>query len=110
MALISSYIGWRLGDRGRCYVDTRGFFFPAEYLEDSHYVPQLSADWPRRVRRILGYGTDYFLLETTGPRGQFWRSLQPYLDPPLYRDNQTVLLSAEQVRRALAPFEDAQSR
>src|SRR5205085_528502 len=68
-----SYVGWRLGERGRCYVDTRGFFFSAELLEDSHYVPQLGPDWRLRLGRIFAYGTDYFLLETTGPRGQLWR-------------------------------------
>jgi hypothetical protein len=97
-----SYVGWRLGERGKCYVDTRGFFFPPELLEDSQYVPQLAPDWPQRLQRILGYGTDYFLLETTGARGQFWRALQPYLDQPLYCDSQTVLLSAEQVQRAVS--------
>jgi hypothetical protein len=97
-----SYVGWRLGERGRCYVDTRGFFFPPELLADSHYVPLLGLDWRQRVQRILAYGTDYFLLETTGARGEFWRTLQPYLDQPLYCDGQTVLLAAEQVQRALA--------
>ncbi|HLJ94929.1 MAG TPA: hypothetical protein VKU02_17270 [Gemmataceae bacterium] len=100
-----SYVGWRLGDAGQCYVDTRGFFFPHELLEDSHYVPQLGPDWRSRLRRILAYGTDYFLLETTGPRGKFWRTLQPYLGPPVYVDGQTVLLTAEQVQRAFAAFE-----
>ena len=96
-----SYVGWRLGDRGKCYVDTRGFFFPPELVEDSHYVPQLGPEWQSRLQRVFAYGTDYFLLETTGPRGQLWRTLQPYLDQPLYCDDQTVLLSTEQVRRAL---------
>jgi hypothetical protein len=96
-----SYVGWRLGERGKCYVDTRGFFFPPELVEDSHYVPQLGPEWRSRLQRIFAYETDYFLLETTGPRGQLWRKLQPYLDQPLYCDDQTVLLSAEQVQRAL---------
>jgi hypothetical protein len=97
-----SYLTWRLGDRARCYVDTRGFFFPAEVIADSHYVPQLGPDWEARLERILAKGTDYFLLETTGARGQFWHAIQPYVDQPLYRDEQTVLLSADQVRNAWA--------
>ena len=104
-----SYVGWRLGERGKCYVDTRGFFFPPELLEDSNTVPQLGPDWPRRLRRILAYGTDYFLLETTGPRGQFWRALQPYVDQPLYRDGQTVLLSAAQVQQAISLVDETGS-
>jgi len=101
-----SYVGWRLGERGQCYVDTRGFFFPPELLLDSHYVPQLVPGWRRGMQRILAHGTDYFLLETTGPRGQFWRTFQPYLGRPLYCDGQTVLLSAEQVQQALAGFDE----
>ncbi|HXG11253.1 MAG TPA: hypothetical protein VNK04_15970 [Gemmataceae bacterium] len=96
-----SYVIWRLGDQGKCYVYTRGFCLPPELLEDSHYVPQLGPDWPARLERVLAHGTDYFLLETTGPRGQLWQSLRPHVGAPLYLDEQTVLLSAAQVRRAL---------
>jgi hypothetical protein len=97
-----SYLTWRLGDRAKCYVDTRGFFFPGELIEDSHYVPQLGPQWQARLERVFEYGTDYFLLETTGPRGQFWQFLQPHVHQPLYCDERTVLLSAMQVRQALA--------
>jgi hypothetical protein len=97
-----SYIGWRLGDRARTYVDTRGFFFPPAVIEDSHYVPQLGPEWQFRMERILARQTDYFLLETTGARGQLWQWLRPRIDQPLYRDDQAVLLSAIQVRQALA--------
>src|SRR5262249_1586955 len=34
-----AYLTWRLGDRARCYVDTRGFFFPPALIEDSHFIP-----------------------------------------------------------------------
>jgi hypothetical protein len=102
-----SYVGWRLRDRGKSYVDTRGFFFPGELIEDSHYLPQLGPGWPTRLERILCYGTDYFLLETTGPRGEFWRALQPWVNQPLYCDDQTVLLSAEQVRQAVVASGEA---
>jgi hypothetical protein len=102
-----SYVTWRLGDRARCYADTRGFFFSAELLEDSHYLPQRCPDWRPRLRRVLDCGTDYFLLETTGPRAALWQALQPVVEEPLYRDDQAVLLSREQVERAVARLEDA---
>jgi hypothetical protein len=96
-----SYLTWRLGDRARCYVDTRGFFFPSELIADSHFIPQLAGDWRVRLKRVLDeYRTDYFVLETTGPRGQLWRSFRAHIDAPLYCDDQTVVLSAEQVRGA----------
>lgn len=97
-----AYVGWRLGDRGRCYVDTRGFFFPPELLEDSICLPQLPSDWPVRLERVLDHGTDFFLLETTGPRGRLWEALRPHAGEPVYHDTGTVLLSAEQVRRSVA--------
>ena len=97
-----SYVCWRLGDRARSYVDTRGFFFPAQLLEDSQYLPQMTADWKLRLDRVLGYGTDYFLLENWGVRGAFWQALQPHVDKPLYEDQRTILLSADQVRQAVA--------
>jgi hypothetical protein len=100
-----SYVGWRLGDGGRCYVDTRGFFFPPELIEDSHYVPQMGPDWRRRLERVLGHGTDYFLLETTGGRGRLWQALSGYVQP-LYLDERTVLLRAEQVSEAVARIDD----
>jgi hypothetical protein len=96
-----SYLTWRLGDRATCYVNTRSFCFPPELLEDSHYLPQLTPDWPERLQRVLGHGTDYFLLETSGPRGQLWRRVEPHCGEPLFLDRQTVLLSAEQVRVGL---------
>lgn len=97
-----AYIGWRLGERGRCYVDTRGFFFPPELLEDSIELPQMLPGWPARLERVLAYGTDYFLLEVTGPRGRLWEELRAHVGEPLHCDAGTVLLSAEQVRRGVA--------
>jgi hypothetical protein len=104
-----SYLTWRLGARAKSYTDTRGFFFPPPLLEDSHFVPQLGPDWRRRLDRILDdYPTEYFLLETTGPRGELWRRLQPHLDgPPLHRDARSVLLTAGQVRAAVAKLDPA---
>jgi hypothetical protein len=102
-----SYVTWRLGDRGRSYVDTRSFFFPGELIEDSHYLPQRLPGWRDRLDRVLEHGTDYFLLETTGARGQLWHELQPHVGAPLYLDEKTVLLSAAQVRGALARLDSA---
>jgi hypothetical protein len=97
-----SYLAWRLGDKARVYVDTRGFFFPPTLIEDSHLIPQLVGDWRERLDRVLDqYQTDYFVLETEGPRGQMWRTLQPLIGAPLYCDEQTVVLSAAQVRRGV---------
>jgi len=94
-----SYLTWRLGNRVQTYADTRGFFFPPEVLEDCHYLPQFGPDWRRRLDRVLDqYQTKYFLLETQGARGEMWRSLQPHVGPPLYQDDQAVLLTADQVR------------
>jgi hypothetical protein len=94
-----SYLTWRLGDRVQVYADTRGFFFPPEVLEDCHYLPQFGPDWRRRLDRVLDeYQTKYFLLETSGARGEFWRSLKPHIGAPLYEDDLAVLLTADQVR------------
>jgi hypothetical protein len=98
----SSYVIWRLGDRARSYVDTRSFFFPPELFEDAHFIPQLAGDWRRRLERVLDqYQTDYFLLETTGPRGQLWQAIQGHVEP-IYCDAQAVVLSAAVVRRGVA--------
>jgi hypothetical protein len=103
-----AYVTWRLGERARSYVDTRGFYFPPELLEDSNLLPQLSPDWPARLKRVLSLGTDYFLLETTGPRSEMWRTFQPHLGPPLFLDDICVLLTADQVRRAAEQFRKSQ--
>jgi hypothetical protein len=100
-----AYLIWRFPGQARSYVDTRGFFFPPELIEDSHYLPQLGPDWPHRLRRVLDYGTDYFLLETNGPQGALWHALQPVISDPLYLDKTTVLLRADQVARGLAESE-----
>jgi hypothetical protein len=98
----SAYVNWRLKDKARGYTDTRGFFFPPLLLEDSHYLPQMTSGWETRMDRVLNeFPTTYFLLETTGARGQLWRALQPYVGTPIYLDEQSVLLSAAQVRTAL---------
>ncbi len=98
-----AYIGWRLKERARTYMDTRGFFFPPALVEDSHYVPALGPDWQRRLERVLNdYPTQYFLLETWGARGALWRALRPHVADPLYEDAQAVLLTAAQVREGIA--------
>jgi hypothetical protein len=104
-----TYLTWKLGDKARCYVDTRGFYMPAVLLEDSHYVPQLGPDWQTRLERVLNdYATDYFMLETTGPRGELWRRLQPLVGTDVvYLDRQTVVLRAAVVRRGVQAMEFA---
>ena len=98
-----SFIGWKLGENGKAYTDTRGFFFSGTLLEDSLLTPQLCPNWQERMSRILSQGTDYFLLETQGPRGQLWLFLHDRVEKPLYLDSHTVLLSSQQVRDALEP-------
>ena len=100
-----AYLTWRLHDRARCYADTRGFFFPPELLEDCQYLPQLSVDWPDRLRHVDSYGTDYFLLKTDGPHGALWQAIEPHIPDPLYRDQSVVLLRADQVKAGLAAYE-----
>jgi hypothetical protein len=95
-----AYLVWRLGDRVRCYSDTRGFCFPSRLIEDSHFIPLLGPDWRERLERVLASDTDYLLLETTGPRSELWQLLEPSVQP-LYRDANAVLLSAAEVRRGL---------
>ncbi len=93
-----AYLVWRRGpDKARCYVDTRGFFFPPQLLEDALFIPQLGDDWRGRLRRVLDRGTDYFLLETNGAPGALWRALEGHVEP-LYRDGDTALLRADAVR------------
>ena len=104
-----TYLTWKLGDRARCYVDTRGFYFPPVLLEDGIYVPQLGPEWRARLERVLNeYPTDYFILETTGPRGELWRRLRPVVaKEPVYLDEQTVVLQAETVRRGVQALDVA---
>jgi hypothetical protein len=94
-----AYLIWKMPGKARTYTDTRGFFFPPLLIEDSHYVPQLGPDWRARLDRVLDhYGTDYFLLETNGPRGSLWKNLQPHVGDPIFLDDISVVLSARQVR------------
>ncbi len=104
-----AYLTWRLPGRVRCYADTRGFFFPPKILEDCQYLPQLSPDWPDRLRRVRSYGADYFLLKTSGPHGVLWRAIEPHISAPLYRDDAVVLLRTDQVADGLAAYEREQA-
>jgi hypothetical protein len=103
-----AYLTWRLGDDARCYADTRGFFIWPVLIEDSHYVPQLGPDWRSRLDRVVNkYSTDYFVLETTGPRGELWRRLQPLVgNDVMYLDRQTVVLRADVVWRNVGQVVD----
>jgi hypothetical protein len=106
-----TYLTWRLGDNAHCYADTRGFYNLPHMIEDSHYVPQLGPDWQRRLDRVLNdFPTDYFVLETTGPRGELWRQLQPFIgSDALYLDEQTVVLRAKDVRTGVGEMEKSKA-
>jgi hypothetical protein len=100
--LYGTLLEWELADRVRVYVDTRGFFFPSEVLEDSVVIAYTSApDWAMRVVRICELGTDYFLLSSNGSEDRLWKLLHPYVQKPLYLDEKVVLLTREQMLTAL---------
>ena len=103
----AAYLMWRRPGI-RSYVDTRYLFFPPELIEDCQYLPQLTPDWPERLRRVESYGTDYFLLKTAGPHGVLWQAIRPHVSDPLYRDDSVVLLRADQVAAGLSAYEQAQ--
>lgn len=103
-----AYLSWKLGDRVKVYVDTRGFYFPPQLLEDSVYLPALHGDWRERLDRVLDtYHTDFFFLETDGERGKLWLLLKPHVRHPLFleKGEKVVLLSQEQVRAAVRMLE-----
>src|SRR5262249_31371162 len=96
--------------RARCYVDTRGFFFPPELIEDSHLLPQLHGDWQSRFERVVEvYKADYFLLENWGARGELARVLKKQGVKPLYQDSLAILFSTRQVRDGLQNFSSART-
>jgi hypothetical protein len=96
-----AYLIWRLGDRVRCYADTRSFCYPPEIFADSYYVPILGPDWRSRLKRVLTSGTDYLLLTTKGNQGRLWQALREQGVKPLHGESDWVLLSADEVRRGL---------
>ncbi len=96
-----AYLVWRLGpERARCYVDTRGFFFPPDLLVDSQCVPHQEEGWRERLQGVLDRGTDWFLLETQGPAGSLWQTMAGEVTPR-YVDGRVALVSADEVRRWL---------
>jgi hypothetical protein len=102
-----AYLVWRLPDRARDYADTRAAFFPPELLFDCDIITQLYPGWRERLERVLAAGTDYFLLEVTGPRSRLWQQLEPYAGRPLYQDRQAVWLTRAQLLDALARLDRA---
>jgi len=76
-------------------------------LEDSFYVPQMGDDWRRRLDRVMARGTDYLMLETTGPRGELWQAVRPHIEQPLYCDKQTAVVSTPQLKQALQEMDRA---
>ena len=78
-------------------------------IEDCQYLPQLAPGWPERLRRVESYGTDYYLLKTSGPHGLLWQAIRAHISDPLYCDNSVVLLRAEQVAAALNIYKSEQA-
>jgi hypothetical protein len=107
-----AYLVWRLGDRIRCYCDTRGFCYPPEFIADSQYVLLMSEEhnWRQRLQKVMDAGTEYYLLETQGGRGALWTVLRPHVGDPLYLDDKVALLTSEQVRRGLRQLDAAKMR
>jgi hypothetical protein len=103
-----AYLMWRQPSV-RCYVDTRYLFFPPELIEDCQYLPQLAPGWPERLRRVESYGTDYYLLKTSGPHGILWEAIRAHVSDPLYCDNSVVLLRAKQVADGLEAYQREQA-
>jgi hypothetical protein len=94
-----AYLLWRLGPEDvRCYVDTRGFFFPPEVLMDCQRVMTCADDWRERLGRVIDRRTDWFLLETQGPGGALWRAMEGKVTPR-YLDDGVVLVSIIEVRK-----------
>ena len=103
-----AYLMWRQ-PRIRSYVDTRYLFFPPELIADCQYLPQLTPDWPERLRRVESYGTDYYLLKTSGPHGLLWQAIRGQIPNPLYRDDSVVLLRTDQVAAGLKAYQREQA-
>jgi hypothetical protein len=94
-----AYLVWQLGpERAHCYVDTRGFFFPPTLLEDCAFIIHAEGNWSDRLSIVLERSTDWLLLERGCP---LWLLMEGQVTPR-YRDEKTVLIAAEEVRRWLA--------
>ncbi len=94
-----SYLIWKLYPNVRCYVDTRGFSYPSKLTADGHFIPMMGPDWQSRLKDVLDGETEYFLLETTGPRGSLWHNLKRHKVIPLYEGERAVLLTAVEMRQ-----------
>jgi hypothetical protein len=103
-----AYLMWRRPSI-KCYADTRYLFFPPQLIEDCQYLPQLAPGWPERLRRVESFGTDYYLLKTSGPHGNLWEAIRAHVSDPLYCDKSVVLLRAEQVAAALNIYKSEQA-
>jgi hypothetical protein len=93
-----AYLIWRFPTQARVYSDTRGFYYPGEFLMDSYYLPAADAEWPRRFERVVAYRTEYFLLPVTC---RWWSLLEQHGARPLHRDEQYVLLTTTEVEAAV---------
>lgn len=107
-----SYLIWRFDGRVRVYSDTRGFYYPGEFLDDSYKLPRALGDWPAHLEHVLAQGTEYFLLPVRDPAGlryELWTKLEPHISKPLYQDEKYVIVSSSQVREAARAALNAES-
>ncbi len=98
-----SYLIWRFDGRVKVHSDTRGFYYPGDLLLESFWLPRALGDWRSQLDDVLSYNPDYFLLQvhgTDGSRYRLWQLLEPQIPHPLYRDEQFVIVSADQIRQA----------
>jgi hypothetical protein len=94
-----TYLVWRRGpERARCYVDTRGFYFPPSVLEDSHVVTNLQLGWQDRLDRILKADTDWLLLDARSPLGRLMNGEST----PAFADTRSLLIDASSARAWLS--------
>jgi hypothetical protein len=107
-----SYLIWRFDGRVRVYSDTRGFYYPGEFLDDSYALPRAVDNWPAHLEHVLAQGTQYFLLPVRDPAGlryELWTILELHIAKPLYQDEKYVIVSADQVSNAAKTFLSAGS-
>jgi len=97
-----SYLLWRFPGMARVHSDTRGFYYPGEYLMDSFHLCEASPGWPSRLQRVIAQGARYALLRADH---RLWLLLAPHIPEPLFKDDTHVIVTIEQLRAAACKFE-----
>lgn len=98
-----AYLIWRFPGVARVHSDTRGFFYPGDYILDSYHLAEAAPDWRMRLQRVSDQGACYVLLRADN---KLWPILSPHILEPLYRDEKNVLLTIEQVKAAARAVQD----